>query len=428
VTIFEAIRLPLIMAMAANVIVVLPLLAVVAGGRLVRRDRIPGPLRIIGAISVGFGLGSAVLVTDDLPALRLAAIGAIVGTAVVAVTSGRVTVGGALVSAAGLPWLVDASARVLDALFGGPVRAGGVIPPLIVSAATVGFGILMIRFQRDWDAAHPPGASPSPVITPRRWDELSRRVFGTGVWTSLPVLAAVTAFVAVALVTGVATHGWPFLAVVPVAAAGAVIGAVLLGAAIAFGRSAPSRRALEAFVWLSETEYERISKLAGRRVRPSLADLRRFAAQVPERPDNRWIRVELLVADGDLVSARAMALLMPEATPFERLERAAHLVWLDWIEGRDDDSALGRAAAELDAGSAFDQARAEVILAIAESRRRIAAKAEDPLAPLREARDRLGRVADGAIWQFIRRTARNALPTTATLVTVVLLLDRIGRG
>jgi len=268
-----------------------------------------------------------------------------------------------------------------------------------------------------------------PNAAPRRWDELSRRLFGAGGLGPPAILGALAAGVAAAL-TGVLAHDRPIAVVVAIAVIGTVVGAGAFGIVFAFGRSGESRRALEAFIWSAELEYARLSELSGTTVSPDPRSLRRFARNVPERPDNRWIRVEILVADGQLDEARSMADRMPTDTPLERFEQAADLAWLDWVEGRDeDDSAVRATAAEVAiAADETTRSRVDVGLAVHDARRLIAAGSDDPGAPLRAARDRLGHRADGAILTFIRRISLNALPLSAILVLFVLGLDALVPG
>lgn len=328
--------------------------------------------------------------------------------------------------AAGVPWVVYAGSVAADLALGASVDGLSILPPLLVAGAAVVFGAWLILVEARQPARPPSGKEPAP--TPRAFGALAREVFGTGDWTNPPVVAGAVALLGTAWVTALLVHGASVWVAWLAFAVGSVVGAGLAGLAIAFARSAPARRALEAYAWLSEGEYDRLSALAGRTVTPTMGSLRRFVRDVPERPDNRWIRVEVLAADGKLTEAREMAERMPEATPFERLERAADLAWLDWIEGRDDDTRLRAAAADIDPTDEQLRARAGVVLAIHAARVRIAHASADPLEPLRDARAALGARANRTLVRVSARLARGILPVSALLEGVVLLLDRVGAG
>ncbi len=424
--IHEALRLPLTIAVGVDAGIVVPIATLLLvqpylRGRSIARWRV-----VLAASALGFLLGSGVLIADANPLVRTGLVVIVVIVAASLVIAGRVGDAGAWVVAAGIPWVVYSGSAGADLALGGPVDGLRIVPPLLVAGAAVVFGAWLIVIDRR-EPAKPPSDEPS-VASARGFGALAREVFGTGDWTNPPVVAGAVTLLATAWVTALLVHGAPVWVAWLGFAGGSVVGAGLAGLAIAFARSAPARRALEAYAWLSEGEYDRLSALGGRTVTPTMGSLRRFVREVPDRPDNRWIRVEVLAADGKLTEAREMAERMPQATAFEQLEREADLAWLDWIEGRDDDTRLRAAASAIDPADDVLRARARVVLAIHDARVRIAHASPDPLEPLRDARAALGARANRTLLRVSARLARGILPVSALLEGVVLLLDRVGAG
>jgi hypothetical protein len=122
---------------------------------------------------------------------------------------------------------------------------------------------------------------------------------------------------------------------------------------------------------------------------------------------------------------------MPASTPQERWERVNALDSVDWRSGGPGDPAgVAAAAAELLPIDADDHLRAEVSMAIAEVRWRMAggrAGPGDAAEPLIEVRERLGHRADGQVG----RALRSRLLTLFLVVSLVLgggLFELVGLG
>jgi hypothetical protein len=98
---------------------------------------------------------------------------------------------------------------------------------------------------------------------------------------------------------------------------------------------------------------------------------------------------------------------MPDSTPSERWARASAMDFVDWLAGGPGDMAgLRAAAAELQPPDGDERLRAEVSIATAEVRRRMAdgrTTPGDAIDPLLEVRQRLGRRADGEVGRALRR-------------------------
>jgi hypothetical protein len=209
---------------------------------------------------------------------------------------------------------------------------------------------------------------------------------------------------------------------------------VLLGAvagAEAWIRSmpAPARRAFEAFSWLGEWEIANVRALTGGGVPTTPLAARQWLLAHPERPEDRWLRVEILVLAGQLDEARAVAGRMPATTPAERVDRAVSLDLADWFAGGPGDvAAMQAAAAGLEPDDDEGRLRAEVAVAVAQVRRRMAEGVDlvEAGAPLREVRERLGRRADGQLGRAMRgRLQRTLLLVGGVFAGITLVLGSL---
>ncbi len=115
----------------------------------------------------------------------------------------------------------------------------------------------------------------------------------------------------------------------------------------------------------------------------------------------------MLELAGRYDEARAAAAAMPDATPAERWARAEAMESIDWRAGGDGDiEALRAAAAELQPPDGDERLRAEVSIAAAEVKRRMAdgrTTPGDALEPLVQVRSLLGHRADGQVGRALRR-------------------------
>ena len=226
-----------------------------------------------------------------------------------------------------------------------------------------------------------------------------------------PELAMLVAFIATWLIV-------PLL-IPPSASAVLRIGLVALVAAVvgteAYVRSMPtrSRRAFEAFSWLGEWELARFRRWSGGGPPTNAAATERWLASHPERPDRSEQagetsgRVEVLILAGRIDAARSLVARMPQATAFERFDQAAAADLVDWRAGGEGDlAAMERAVTEIEPVNGDERLIAEVAIATARVRRRMAdgrSTPGDAAEPFLEVRERLGRRADGQIGRALRR-------------------------
>jgi hypothetical protein len=181
----------------------------------------------------------------------------------------------------------------------------------------------------------------------------------------------------------------------------------------AYVRAMPprSRRAFEAFSWLGEWELARARQTTGRSVPTSREAALRWLAERPERVDNlveAVLRVEVLLLAEQLEEARRLVQRMAERvrTPWERFELAALEDLVSWRAGGSGDLPGMEAAAEaILPRDSDDRLRAEVTVAVAQVRRRMAdgrSVAGDAAQPLLDVRDRLGDRAKGQVGRALR--------------------------
>jgi hypothetical protein len=170
-----------------------------------------------------------------------------------------------------------------------------------------------------------------------------------------------------------------------------------------------SRRAFEAFSWLGEWELARAKRVGGR-VPVSRDDAIDWLVEHPMGPiamaDELPLRIEIELLAGRRDEARALLGQLPTATPWERFELAALRDLVDWRAGGDGYLELMRESArDILPADGDERLRAEVTIAVAEVRRRMAdgrADAGDAAVPLVEVRKRLGALADGQVGRALR--------------------------
>jgi hypothetical protein len=262
----------------------------------------------------------------------------------------------------------------------------------------------------------------------RRWDAVTRAIdpplLGP---VTLTMLVAVMLLVGGSWLTMLIASGQHPIAVIAIVAVGAIATGVVAAFANAFARPPTTRRAFEAFVYLGEWEMDRVQRLAQRPFTPSVGAMRKLIEGMEESPETRWLRVELLTTSGDLDGARAMAERMPGTTAYQRLERQAALVLLDWLAGGSGDPAPVRDALdEIEPEAVVPRRCAEVVLACTEVRYRVGRGDSDPTEPLRIARDRLGAAADDVLLRMTRRSARSFVTTAGWFTILLVVLDWSG--
>ncbi|MDP9273622.1 MAG: hypothetical protein M3O93_08900, partial [Chloroflexota bacterium] len=197
---------------------------------------------------------------------------------------------------------------------------------------------------------------------------------------------------------------------VPIVARAAIVAlvAALVGTE-AFVRFFPdrSRRAFEAFSWLGEWELARARAIAGGSIPTSTSAAEAWLRDRPEREEEMPLRIEVLVFAGRIEEARSLVPNLPTGTPTLDFERAALADLVDFRGGADGDrEAMERAATMILPEDGDDRLRAEVSVAVAHVRRRMADPATetaDAIEPLLEVRRCLGHRADGQVGRAFRR-------------------------
>jgi len=338
---------------------------------------------------------------------------------------------GQLLLGTALPWTVLYGLEALDAVaHPAAYDEGAVSGWLAIGLVGVILGLALIR-RGDPAAPAPVATAPAGDPGSRAYGNIAAAIrepgrigpFGTSELAALVAFVVVWVFVPLAA----GTLGFPvavgFLAAV-------VLGALL--ATEAYIRAMPfrSRRAFEAFSWLGEWELGQASRLGAGGVPTRPADADAWLAAHPETPDNRWIRVEVLLLAARFDEARATAERLPDDTPEEHWQRAHALDDVDWRSGGPGDLASLRAAADgLQPADGDDRLRAEVGIAAAEVRRRMAdgrSSPGDALEPLLDVRRRLGRRADGQVGRALRRRLFTTILVISAVIGAALwLLDPV---
>ena len=237
----------------------------------------------------------------------------------------------------------------------------------------------------------------------------------------LPEVATLVAIVITALVV-------PFL--VP-GAVPALVRSLFLAVAIAvvgtevFVRAWPSvsRRAFEAFSWLGEWELARAREITGGTVPSSKAQAAAWLERRPERREEFGLRIEVLLFVGRIDEARHLLGLVAADTPQQRFEIAALRDLIEWQAGGEGDlTGMHEAATAILPVDGDDRLRAEVSIATAKVRRRMAEgrpTAVEVVEPFLEVRERLGRRADGQIGRALRRRIFPLLLVGSVLLTLL---------
>jgi hypothetical protein len=232
-------------------------------------------------------------------------------------------------------------------------------------------------------------------------------------------LAALFAFVGTWLIVPVV------LGILGVPVFVAYIASVVLGAVAAteaYIRSMPirSRRAFESFSWLGEWELRRAAEVSPGPVPTTPDRATDWLARNPETDQNRWMRIEVLLLAGRFDEAREVVDRLSDTTPLEHWTKVQARDDVDWRSGGPGDlEALRVAASEILPADGDDRLRAEVSIAAAEVRRRMAdgrSTPGDAVEPLVDVRKRLGKRADGQVGRALRR---RLLTTTLAISAVI---------
>jgi len=415
-----------LVAIGAILIALIQVLAL----RLEDRTRPPRLAQVIAGAG-GFVFGLGLLLSETVPQARIPLVVVAVILVLGGLFAGRPGPVGLFLVGVSIAWLVLGTALLLDqAWFGIQADLERVVPSMTVAAIALFIGVVLFenrrrlrsRFEHDVAETRPLAAGEE-----RRWNAASLAIADRQWWAFSPSdIASTVALVVGAVLTVVVAHGQPIIVAVAISAVGIIGSSTAAALAVTYARTNRSRRALEAFAWLGEWELARIAAMNGGRVMTTRPAFRRYVRMVPERPDDRWFRAEVLAVTGKLDEAREMAQRMPQDSPYERVERAACLAYIDWLAGGSGDpTALQAAVDALLPGDVDERLRAEVVAAIHEVRVRAGAAEPDPAAPLRAVRGRLGSRADGVMLVYARRVMRSFTPLVVLVVGGAAALDHL---
>jgi hypothetical protein len=306
----------------------------------------------------------------------------------------------------------------------------GADPITTVGWAAAGLALVLIggTFVLRGDPALPPPDIESPAGQPgsRAYGGIAEAIRATGRVGpfGLPEMALLVAVIVSALVVPLLIPAQlPRLIQIGIEA---LIVALAGTEAFVRGWIGPNRRAFEAFSWLGEWELARARQITGEAVPTSKRAAAAWLDRHRERPDELSIRIELLAFVGRFDEGRRLITQMPATTPWESFDVAALADLVDWHSGGAGDlPAMEAAAARILPLDGDERLRAEVSIAAAKVRRRIAQGGQSPVdvvQPLLEARDRLGRRADGQVGRALRR---RILPMLVAVSIVLLLLGDV---
>jgi len=156
-------------------------------------------------------------------------------------------------------------------------------------------------------------------------------------------IAGVTATSLIAVLVGLARPGWPV-------ALAAFVTAAALFAALTFGIAAllrPGRvhRALTTYRWVGRFDWLRWREMTGDDLPRTPARARTWLEQHPAHGGaDDLARIELLVWIGEFDTARRVAAGLPDATSWDRFERALQRAFVDFVASGDGDLASARSA------------------------------------------------------------------------------------
>jgi hypothetical protein len=180
-----------------------------------------------------------------------------------------------------------------------------------------------------------------------------------------------------------------------------------------------SRRAFEAFSWLGEWELAGFRARTGSGPPTSPGKAAAWLDRRAEQPEERAIRIEVLLFAGRIDEARALLSRLSTESAWDRFEVAALGDLVEWHAGGDGVlPAMEAAAAEILPAGGDERLRAEVSIATAKVRRRMAEGGftpEEVVQPLLAVRDALGRRADGQVGRALRRRILPLLLVGTTL-------------
>ena len=419
----------LVVVAVAAIVVPLGFLGVVVIAAMARRRGEPLGPRLSAALSLGGGLalGSMVLVVADdfvVAAPFVLAAGLLVANEW---RAGRRASAGWLLAGFALPWTVLWAAYLALLAGGESLDPASTIRGFAAGALPTALGLVVAGRYGPAPVATRPAPARSFLVIGTALREPSR-VGPIG----LPELAAVVTLAVVGLVAALLAVHLP-----PLAAVGVVAVVASAAASEAYLRAmAPgARRAMEAFMWLGGWSLARARAETGGGVPTTASGAMRWLASHPERTDEpafvRSLRVQVLLLAGRVAEAQAISEVERGGTPLERFSDAADRQLVRWWTGAPTDvGAMRTAAEEILPVDGDDRARADVTIALAETRGLAVAEPPldgDPLAPLIAVRDRLGSRADGVLRRDLwRRMFAVFLVLTLGLGALGLLSGGLG--
>jgi len=365
-------------------------------------DRLTSSLALLGGVTLGlFALVGSTDLLTDLPILVAAALFVLREW-----RRGHRRRAGWILAGSALPWTLlwafylaisAASIETFDMRSIWLALVGGLIPVVI--------GLVLVR-RGDPAPPAPDLSAPAGQPGSRSFGTISAAIRAPGFIgpIGLSEVAALVAYVATWVVASfLVPAAMPRLVAIAIPA---LVASLLATEAYIRAMPSRSRLAFEAFSWLGEWELHRLG-MSPLRVPTTAGAARRWLASHPETPELLGFRAEILALAGQYQDARAAAERLPDSTPLERWERAEALDSIDWRSGGDgDQGGLEAAAAELLPRDGDDRLRAEVALATAEVRRRMADGRSEPgdaADPLVAVRAQLGARADGQVGRALRR-------------------------
>jgi hypothetical protein len=423
-------RAPILAAVAAGTFLAAALFLAVlafAGWRRSRGATVgPWLVNLVAALG-GIAIGMMLLSAGDL-LIALPLLVAILVLELGLLRQGRLHEAGWLLAGATAPWSVLWAASVVEVYRGSAANGWRAILGFLAGAIPMLFGLILARVRRVTGGAAAP-ADRRSAPGGRQLGDIARAILAPAAVGpfGLPEVSLLVGLVATWLVGGLVL---PSQIPEPVRLGVLVVlGAVVGTEAWILGMPSPARRAFEAFSWLAERELATARALTGADVPTTARAARRWLVARPEREAERWLRVEILLLAGRLDEARAVAERMPSSTPLERFDRADALDIAAWYAGGDGDYALlERAAADLDPADEEARLRAQVVLAAAKVRRRLADRVDvlDASLPLREVRQQLGPRANGQLGRAMRpRLWRTLLVVGAGLAGLTLVVEAL---
>lgn len=389
----------LVVVAVSAIVVPLGFLGVVVIAAIARRrgDSL-GP-RLSSTLSVGCGLalGSMVLVvaTDLVVAAPL-----VIAAALLLANewrAGRRASAGRLLAGFALPWTVLWAVYLALLAGGEPFDPPSTIRSFAVGALPTALGLVVAGRYGPAQAATPPAPARSFRVIGAALGEPSR--VGP---IRLPELAAIVTLAVVGVVAALLPVHLPPLAVVPVVA---IVASAAASEAYLRAMAPRARRAMEAVLWLGGWNVAKARAETGGGAPTTASGAMRWLASHPEMAAEpafvRSLRIQVLLLAGRVAEAQSVAEVEHGRTPLERFSDAADRQLVRWWTGGPTDVGAMRAVAqEILPADGDDRARADVTIALAETRDLAVADppAEgDPLAPLIAVRDRLGGRADGVL-------------------------------